>query len=203
MQDLSRPWEDPLAEAGDRHLAQELRGTGLQVSACPELCLYTPTCSRCCLLASIDRPPEWSHTSRDFLGMSTEPLCHSILVSQQLVCQCVSLKPSLWQGMEVPEWKAKALGKAPTYGRKDARPIKEQREGLPVFEYRQAIIDAVSSNQVCQHMGSKLSKVVILPTCLQDAPQPPPANVGDWQAITSKQVGQAASQWGWRIAWNQ
>ena len=49
----------------------------------------------------------------------------------------------------MPEWKAKALGKAPTYGRKDARPIKEQREGLPVFEYRQAIIDAVSSNQVC------------------------------------------------------
>ena len=81
LQDLSRPWEDPLAEAGDRRLAQELRGTGLQ-------------------------------------------------------------------GVEVPEWKAKALGKAPTYGRNDVRPIKEQREGLPVFEYRQAIIDAVSSNQV-------------------------------------------------------
>ena len=57
--------------------------------------------------------------------------------------------------MEVPEWKAKALGKAPTYGRKDARPIKEQREGLPVFEYRQAIIDAVASNQVSRCPGAE------------------------------------------------
>ena len=26
--DLNRPWEDPMPEAGERHLAQELRGMG-------------------------------------------------------------------------------------------------------------------------------------------------------------------------------
>lgn len=51
-------------------------------------------------------------------------------------------------GFEMPEWKAKALGKAPTFGVRDTRSIKEQRESLPVFEYRQQIIDAVHDNQV-------------------------------------------------------
>ena len=81
MQDLSRPWEDPLPEAGERHLAQELRGVGLG-------------------------------------------------------------------GFEMPEWKAKALGKAPTFGIRDVRSIKEQRESLPVFEFRDQIIQAVNDNQV-------------------------------------------------------
>ena len=81
MQDLSRPWEDPLAEKGDRRLAQELRGTGLA-------------------------------------------------------------------GVEVPAWKAKALGKAPTFGKVDVRSIKDQRESLPVHEHRAQIISAVSGNQV-------------------------------------------------------
>ena len=80
-QDLSRPWEDPLPEAGERHLAQELRGVGLG-------------------------------------------------------------------GFEMPEWKTKALGKAPTFGIRDVRSIKEQRESLPVYEYRDQIIESVKSNQV-------------------------------------------------------
>ena len=85
MQDLSRPWEDPLAEKEDRRLAQELRGTGLA-------------------------------------------------------------------GVEVPAWKAKALGKAPTFGKIDVRSIKDQRESLPVFDYRDQIIGAVSGNQVCSSL---------------------------------------------------
>ena len=28
--DLSRPWQDPLPEEGERHLAQGIRGTGLR-----------------------------------------------------------------------------------------------------------------------------------------------------------------------------
>jgi ATP-dependent RNA helicase DHX8/PRP22 len=33
---LNRPWEDPLPEAGERHLAQELRGVGLTTYEQPE-----------------------------------------------------------------------------------------------------------------------------------------------------------------------
>ena len=79
--DLSRPWEDPLPEAGERHLAAELRGAGQAA-------------------------------------------------------------------FEVPEWKAKALGKAPTYGVRDTRSMKEQRESLPIFKLRDQLIEAVEGNQV-------------------------------------------------------
>ena len=34
--DLNRPWEDPMPEAGERHLAQELRGVGLAGYEMPE-----------------------------------------------------------------------------------------------------------------------------------------------------------------------
>ena len=78
--DLSRPWEDPLPEAGERHLAAELRGIGLA-------------------------------------------------------------------SYEVPEWKTKALGKAPTFGMRDTRSIKEQRESLPIFKLREELIRAVDENQ--------------------------------------------------------
>ncbi|KAK9837133.1 hypothetical protein WJX81_005309 [Elliptochloris bilobata] len=84
--DLSRPWEDPLPEAGERHLAQELRGIGLG-------------------------------------------------------------------GYEVPEWKTKALGKAPTFGMRDARPIKDQRESLPIFKLRDQLVQAVADNQVLVVIG--------------------------------------------------
>ncbi|KAK9814683.1 hypothetical protein WJX72_009734 [[Myrmecia] bisecta] len=84
--DLSRPWEDPLPEQGERHLAGELRGIGLGT-------------------------------------------------------------------YEMPEWKAKALGKAPTFGLKDARPIKEQRESLPIFKLRDKLIEAVRDNQVLVVIG--------------------------------------------------
>ncbi|GMN71844.1 hypothetical protein TIFTF001_051888 [Ficus carica] len=34
--DLNRPWEDPMPDTGDRHLAQELRGVGLSAYDMPE-----------------------------------------------------------------------------------------------------------------------------------------------------------------------
>ncbi|KAL9292817.1 putative pre-mRNA-splicing factor ATP-dependent RNA helicase DEAH5 [Arabidopsis thaliana] len=34
--DLNRPWEDPMPETGERHLAQELRGVGLSAYGMPE-----------------------------------------------------------------------------------------------------------------------------------------------------------------------
>ncbi len=47
----------------------------------------------------------------------------------------------------MPEWKTKALGKAPTFGMRDARPIKEQRESLPIFKLRDQLVQAVAENQ--------------------------------------------------------
>lgn len=84
--DLSRPWEDPLADASERALAQELRGVGLGA-------------------------------------------------------------------MEMPEWKKAALGKAPTFGIRDNRSIKEQRESLPIFKLREPLLDALANNQVLVVIG--------------------------------------------------
>ncbi|KAF9439217.1 DEAH-box ATP-dependent RNA helicase prp22 [Entomortierella beljakovae] len=54
---------------------------------------------------------------------------------------------------QVPEWKANTFGKATTYGRITDLSIKEQRERLPVFEYRKAFIEAVTSNQILVVIG--------------------------------------------------
>lgn len=48
----------------------------------------------------------------------------------------------------MPEWKTKALGKAPTFGFSDVRPIKEQRESLPIFKLRDQLIEAVNTHPV-------------------------------------------------------
>lgn len=63
-------------------------------------------------------------------------------------------------GYEAPEWKAKALGKAPTFGYSDVRPIKEQRESLPVFKLRDQLIQAVNEHQVC---ASHPTPITIIP----------------------------------------
>ena len=39
--DLNRPWEDPMPEPGERHIAQELRGLGYTQEAAPEWKLKT------------------------------------------------------------------------------------------------------------------------------------------------------------------
>lgn len=41
-----------------------------------------------------------------------------------------------------------ALGKAPTFGIRDNRSIKDQRESLPIFKLREQLIQAVHDNQV-------------------------------------------------------
>ncbi|KAK2080151.1 hypothetical protein QBZ16_000004 [Prototheca wickerhamii] len=84
--DLSRPWEDPLADPGERALAAELRGIGLGAT-------------------------------------------------------------------EEPEWKRAALGKAPTFGIRDTRSIREQRESLPIYRLRDQLIQAVRDNQVLVVIG--------------------------------------------------
>jgi len=84
--DLSRPWEDPMPEQGERHLAAELRGLGAT-------------------------------------------------------------------GFQLPEWKSKALGKGTTYGQRDTRSIKEQRESLPIFKLRDQLVQAVHDNQILVVIG--------------------------------------------------
>lgn len=53
----------------------------------------------------------------------------------------------------MPEWKKQALGKAPTFGMRDNRSIKEQRESLPIFRLREELIKAVHENQVLVVIG--------------------------------------------------
>jgi ATP-dependent RNA helicase DHX8/PRP22 len=52
------------------------------------------------------------------------------------------------QAFGKPEWKEKALGKATTFGFNDTRPIKQQREGLPIFAFRDDIIQGVADNKI-------------------------------------------------------
>ena len=54
---------------------------------------------------------------------------------------------------EMPEWKKASLGKAPTFGIQDDRSIKEQRESLPIFALRDALLSAVHDNQVLVVIG--------------------------------------------------
>jgi ATP-dependent RNA helicase DHX8/PRP22 len=95
--DLSRPWEDPLADAGERALAAELRGIGLA-----------------------------SLTGGGGGGGGQD---------------------------DMPEWKKQALGKAPTFGIRDNRSIKDQRESLPIYKLRDQLIQAVNGNQVLVVIG--------------------------------------------------
>ncbi|GAB4818027.1 hypothetical protein N2152v2_005073 [Parachlorella kessleri] len=51
------------------------------------------------------------------------------------------------------EGSLEALGKAPTFGIRDNRSIKEQRESLPIFKLREQLIQAVHDNQVLVVIG--------------------------------------------------
>ena len=62
--------------------------------------------------------------------------------------QGVGLRPH-----EMPEWKKASLGKAPTFGIQDNRSIKEQRESLPIFSLRDALLSAIHDNQVLVVIG--------------------------------------------------
>mmetsp|Transcript_16963 Transcript_16963/g.59326 ORF Transcript_16963/g.59326 Transcript_16963/m.59326 type:complete len:1166 (+) Transcript_16963:153-3650(+) len=84
--DMNRPWEDPRPEAGERTIAQALRG----------------------------------------LGQSS---------------------------YELPEWKKLYIGKSVSFGQKSNKPIKDQREGLPIFKLRNELLQAIHDNQVLIVIG--------------------------------------------------
>ena len=55
--------------------------------------------------------------------------------------------------LDNPEWKKKADASAPVFGKQDTRTIKEQRESLPIFGLKDALVDAVNSHQVLVVIG--------------------------------------------------
>lgn len=54
---------------------------------------------------------------------------------------------------QLPEWKQKAYGAHPTFGKLTTLSIKEQREGLPIFKLRSQLIDAINNNQILVVIG--------------------------------------------------
>lgn len=63
------------------------------------------------------------------------------------------------------------MGKAPTLGVKDSRPIKDQRESLPIFLLRDQLIEAVHANQVLVVIGETgESRHSLQPTQLNHLP---------------------------------
>lgn len=85
--DLSKPWEDPMPQVGERHFAQELRSINIGGS------------------------------------------------------------------FELPEWKQKTQSKSLAYGHINNKPLKEQRESLPVYRLKSELCRAISENQVLVVIG--------------------------------------------------
>ena len=85
--DLSKPWEDPMPEQGERHFAQELRSINVGGS------------------------------------------------------------------YELPEWKAKTQGKGLAFGQISSKPLREQRESLPIFRLKSELCRAIAENQVLVVIG--------------------------------------------------
>lgn len=53
----------------------------------------------------------------------------------------------------VPEWKKKMMDKSTTFGRITNMSIKEQRESLPIYKLREALVQAVQENQILVVVG--------------------------------------------------
>lgn len=56
-------------------------------------------------------------------------------------------------GGDLPEWKRATFGKNPTLGRITTLSLREQRESLPIFQFRAELIEAVKNNQVLVVIG--------------------------------------------------
>jgi len=54
---------------------------------------------------------------------------------------------------ELPEWKKLYIGKSVSFGQKSTKPLKEQREGLPIFKLRNELLQAIHDNQVLIVIG--------------------------------------------------
>ena len=55
--------------------------------------------------------------------------------------------------LELPEWKTKTQGKGLAYGQINTKPLKEQREGLPIARLKKELCQAIAQNQVLVVIG--------------------------------------------------
>mmetsp|Transcript_25412 Transcript_25412/g.71746 ORF Transcript_25412/g.71746 Transcript_25412/m.71746 type:complete len:1147 (-) Transcript_25412:122-3562(-) len=54
---------------------------------------------------------------------------------------------------ELPEWKKLYVAKSVSFGQKSSRPIKEQRESLPIFKLRNELLQAIHDNPILIVIG--------------------------------------------------
>lgn len=54
---------------------------------------------------------------------------------------------------ELPEWKKLYISKSVSFGQKSTKPIKEQRESLPIFKLRNELLQAIHDNRVLIVIG--------------------------------------------------
>jgi ATP-dependent RNA helicase DHX8/PRP22 len=54
---------------------------------------------------------------------------------------------------ELPEWKVKTQGKSLAYGQINNKPLKEQRESLPIYRLKSELCNAIAQNQVLVVIG--------------------------------------------------
>jgi ATP-dependent RNA helicase DHX8/PRP22 len=54
---------------------------------------------------------------------------------------------------ELPEWKAKTQGKGLAYGQLTTKPLREQRESLPIYRLKNELCQAIATNQVLVVIG--------------------------------------------------
>ena len=115
--DLSKPWEDPLA--GEGPAAARVAHAVAHAGGPGARC--SPCAPHC------TSPPPFPDASERALAQELRGI-----------------------GMgtaEVPEWKQAALGVAPSFGIRDSRSIKEQRESLPIYKLHEQLVKAVDDNQ--------------------------------------------------------
>jgi ATP-dependent RNA helicase DHX8/PRP22 len=70
---------------------------------------------------------------------------------RQFASDLRSAKPN--QSTEVPEWKKIASGREASFGKRTDMSIKDQRESLPVFKFRNQLLEAVKAHQILIVVG--------------------------------------------------
>ncbi|CAI2371503.1 unnamed protein product [Moneuplotes crassus] len=53
----------------------------------------------------------------------------------------------------IPEWKKKTMGEKPEYGRKVSQSMREQKEGLPIYQLKADLIQAINDNRILVVIG--------------------------------------------------
>lgn len=140
-------------DASERALAQELRGIGVGVQEVPEW---------------KQQVGGWTRSWVGWAPAAPGRRCHAVPAAALLLrmacvpgwrspARCIPSSPTLNtpnrpsahpHPERVSKRRMQALGKAPTFGIRDNRSIKDQRESLPIYKLREQLIQAIHDNQV-------------------------------------------------------